>query len=74
MPCTQSLEPMPMLSPRGKAGSDELLSPDALLNTGTGKPNSPSAHPLRCCSPLAASCVRRNTLAEPLAGLLLRTA
>ncbi len=43
MCCAQSLEPMPMLPAMCKAGSEELLSPDALLNTGTGKPNSPSA-------------------------------
>ena len=37
--------PAPGLPPLGKAGaSEELLSPDALLNIGTGKPSPPGPH------------------------------
>ena len=53
----QSLEPMPMQLSLGKAGSEELLSPDALLNIGTGKPKAPGAlspPPTTCFSPWTA--------------------
>jgi hypothetical protein len=52
---------MEMVAPLDKAGSEELLGPDALLNIGTGKPKPLGALPPAPATPISpapASCAR----------------